>query len=105
MALGATAAPEPVRLGLRENWRQFVLLLVVNACVGGMVGLERTVVPLIGAQEFHLADTALITSFIVSFGRNRGRLPGSQVVLAACLTRSGKGGTVMAPGTCRRSPR
>lgn len=68
MAPRAAAAPQPVRLGLAENWRQFVLLLVVNACVGGMVGLERTVVPLIGAREFHLADTALITSFIVSFG-------------------------------------
>ena len=68
MAPIEAAASQPVRLGLAENWRQFVLLLVVNACVGGMVGLERTVVPLIGAQQFHLADTALITSFIVSFG-------------------------------------
>lgn len=57
-----------VRLGLTENLPQFILLLLVNACVGGMVGLERTVVPLIGAQTFHLTDTALITSFIVSFG-------------------------------------
>ena len=62
------AAAQSVRLGLVANWRQFALLLIVNACVGGMVGLERTVVPLIGAREFHLADTALITSFIVSFG-------------------------------------
>lgn len=62
------SAAQPVRLGLVANWRQFALLLIVNACVGGMVGLERTVVPLIGAREFHLADTALITSFIVSFG-------------------------------------
>jgi MFS family permease len=68
MASSPAAAAEPVRLGLVENWRQFVLLLIVNACVGGMVGLERTIVPLIGAQQFHLADTALITSFIVSFG-------------------------------------
>lgn len=64
----AAKAMRPIRLGLSENWRQFVLLLLVNGCVGGMVGLERTVVPLIGAQQFHLADTALITSFIVSFG-------------------------------------
>jgi predicted MFS family arabinose efflux permease len=68
MAPIAAAASQPVRLGLAENWRQFVLLVIVNACVGGMVGLERTVVPLIGAQTFHLADTTLITSFIVSFG-------------------------------------
>lgn len=57
-----------VRLGLRENWRQFSLLMLINAFVGGMVGIERTVVPLIGAQDFHLESTTLITSFIVSFG-------------------------------------
>ncbi|HKO72493.1 MAG TPA: MFS transporter [Bradyrhizobium sp.] len=66
-----TPTPEAaaiVRLGLKENWPQFALLLLVNAFVGGMVGLERTVVPLIGADEFHLASTTLIVSFIVSFG-------------------------------------
>ncbi|MBN3769137.1 MFS transporter [Burkholderia sp. Se-20378] len=57
-----------VALGLRENWRQFALLVLVNAFVGGMVGIERTVVPLIGSEQFHLESTALITSFIVSFG-------------------------------------
>ena len=62
----AGAAPSPVRLGLRENWRQFALLLLVNAFVGGMVGLERTVVPLIGSEEFGLASTTVIASFIAS---------------------------------------
>lgn len=57
-----------VSLGLRENWRQFALLVLINAFVGGMVGIERTVVPLIGSEEFHLASTTLIVSFIVSFG-------------------------------------
>ena len=57
-----------VRLGLRENGRQFALLVVVNAFVGGMVGLERTVVPLVGAQEFGLVLKTAIFSFIVSFG-------------------------------------
>ena len=57
-----------IRLGLRENWPQFALLVLVNTFVGGMVGLERTVVPLIGAQEFRIASTTLVTSFIVSFG-------------------------------------
>jgi MFS family permease len=57
-----------LRLGLRENWRQFSLLVLVNAFVGGMVGLERTVVPLIGAEEFHIASTTIVMSFIVSFG-------------------------------------
>ena len=57
-----------VRLGLRENWRQFALLVLINAFVGGMVGIERTVVPLIGAEEFGIASTTLVVSFIVSFG-------------------------------------
>jgi MFS family permease len=55
-------------LGLRENWRQFSLLVLINAFVGGMVGLERTVVPLIGAEEFGIASTTIVVSFIVSFG-------------------------------------
>jgi MFS family permease len=58
----------PVVLGLVANWPQFSLLVLINALVGGMVGIERTVVPLIGAQEFGLASTTLVTSFIVSFG-------------------------------------
>ena len=57
-----------VALGLKENWRQFALLVVINAFVGGMVGIERTVVPLIGAEEFGIASTTLVVSFIVSFG-------------------------------------
>jgi MFS family permease len=57
-----------IALGLRANWRQFALLVLINSFVGGMVGLERTVVPLIGAEEFGIASKALIVSFIVSFG-------------------------------------
>jgi MFS family permease len=57
-----------VRLGLRENWRQFSLLILVNGFVGGMVGLERTVVPLIGSEEFKIASTTIVVTFIVSFG-------------------------------------
>ena len=65
-----TASPGSARiaLGLKENWPQFVLLVLINAFVGGMVGLERTLVPLIGAETFHLASTVAITSFIISFG-------------------------------------
>jgi MFS family permease len=59
---------DALQLGLRENWRQFSLLVLVNAFVGGMVGLERTVVPLIGSEEFKIASTTLVVSFIVSFG-------------------------------------
>ncbi|OAP36954.1 MFS transporter [Sinorhizobium glycinis] len=57
-----------IQLGLRENWPQFALLVLINAFVGGMVGIERTVVPLIGSEEFHIASTTLIVSFIASFG-------------------------------------
>jgi MFS family permease len=63
----ASPVVQPV-LGLRENWQQFSLLVVINAFVGGMVGLERTVVPLIGAEEFRIASTTIVVSFIVSFG-------------------------------------
>lgn len=57
-----------VRLGLRENLSQFSLLVVINVFVGMMVGLERTVVPLIGEKEFGLTSKTAIVSFIVSFG-------------------------------------
>ena len=57
-----------VTLGLRANWRQFALLVVVNAFVGAMVGLERTVIPLIAEQDFGLVARSLILSFLVSFG-------------------------------------
>ena len=62
------ASPTGIALGLRENWPQFALLVLINAFVGGMVGLERTLVPLIGSETFQLASTAAVTSFIVSFG-------------------------------------
>lgn len=57
-----------IRLGLKENWRQFALLVLINVFVGGMIGIERTVVPLIGREEFGIASTTLVVSFIVSFG-------------------------------------
>jgi MFS family permease len=57
-----------VRLGLRENVVQFSLLVVVNAFVGAMVGLERTILPVLAEQEFHLAARSAILSFIVVFG-------------------------------------
>jgi MFS family permease len=63
-----TGAPQPVRLGLRANLAQFLLLVVINAFVGGMVGLERAVLPLLAEQEFGLASRTAILSFIVSFG-------------------------------------
>src|SRR5437879_3992409 len=62
------SADSRVRLGLKENWRQFALLILINAFVGGMVGIERTVVPLVGAEEFGITSTTIVVSFIVSFG-------------------------------------
>jgi len=56
------------KLGLKENLPQFILLVVVNAFVGAMVGLERSILPAIAEQEFHLAAKAAIFSFIVVFG-------------------------------------
>jgi len=58
----------PVRLGLVANLGQFGLLVLVNAFVGAMVGLERSILPAIAEQEFHLAARAAILSFIVVFG-------------------------------------
>jgi MFS family permease len=57
-----------VRLGLRENRAQFALLVLVNAFVGGMVGLERTVVPLVGTEEFGIGSEVIVFSFIITFG-------------------------------------
>jgi MFS family permease len=57
----------PVRLGLRENLPQFALLALVNLLVGGMVGLERTVTPLVGSEVFGLGDLT-IALFVVAFG-------------------------------------
>ncbi|MEC4114837.1 MFS transporter [Myroides pelagicus] len=57
-----------IALGLKENWQQFALLILVNMLVGGMVGLERTVVPLVGTQEFNIQSDLVIFSFIIAFG-------------------------------------
>jgi MFS family permease len=60
--------PSPVRLGLTENLPQFVLLVAVNALVGGMVGQERTVLPLLAEREFGIAAYSAMLSFIAAFG-------------------------------------
>jgi len=57
-----------IRLGLKANINQFLLLILVNAFVGAMIGLEQTVVPLLGKEEFGLESNVLILSFIASFG-------------------------------------
>src|SRR5678815_3714737 len=58
----------PVALGLRANWRQFWLLVAVNAFVGAMVGLERTVLPLIAEREYGIVSRSAALSFIATFG-------------------------------------
>ena len=59
---------DAVRLGLRVNARQFSLLVGLNALVGGMVGLERSVLPLVGKEDFGLRSTSAILAFVVAFG-------------------------------------
>lgn len=72
-ALGSRRAASPVRLGLRENLTQFCLLAVVNAFVGAMVGMERSILPAIAEHDFHLAARTAVLSFIVVFGVTLGR--------------------------------
>src|SRR5689334_18570335 len=67
-AMNAPTAISDVRLGLRENLAQFSLLVLVNAFVGAMVGLERSILPAIAEQEFHLVARTAVLSFIVVFG-------------------------------------
>jgi MFS family permease len=57
-----------VKLGLKENWQQFSLLVLVNAFVGGMVGLERSILPRLASEEFQIASHTAIFSFIIVFG-------------------------------------
>nr|WP_173108146.1 MFS transporter [Bacillus sp. KH172YL63] len=57
-----------VQLGIKENIVQFILLVVTNFFVGSMVGLERTILPIIGEADFGLASTSAALSFIISFG-------------------------------------
>ncbi len=57
-----------VRLGLRENASQFAILVALNALVGSMIGLERSVLPLVGRDEFGLKSSAAVLAFVVTFG-------------------------------------
>src|SRR5205823_1447309 len=65
---GRGRVTDHVELGLRANARQFALLVALNALVGGMVGLERSVLPLVGKQDFGLSSTSAILAFVVAFG-------------------------------------
>jgi len=61
-------ASREIELGLRANWRQFALLVAVNAFVGGVVGVERSTLALLAGHDFHIASRAAIFSFLISFG-------------------------------------
>jgi MFS family permease len=78
-----------VQLGLHENLAQFSLLVAVNAFVGAMVGLERSTLPLVGREDFGLASSAAVLSFIVAFG------------LAKALTNLGAGALAQRAGRRR----
>ncbi|MGC1212651.1 MAG: MFS transporter [Micromonospora sp.] len=65
------ATPVGPRLGLRANAAQFLLLVVVNALVGGVLGTERTVLPLLGQREFHLTAYTAALTYILAFGATK----------------------------------
>jgi hydroxyacylglutathione hydrolase len=93
------AVMSSVRLGLRENLGQFSLLVVVNAFVGAMVGMERTILPPIAEQEFHLAARrrrcSRSSSCSASPRRSRTTSPGASPTASGASTCSSAGG-------CRR---
>jgi MFS family permease len=63
-----SVVPGAPRLGLAANWRQFTLLVVINAFVGAMVGIERTVLPLLAKDDFGIASASATLAFLVAFG-------------------------------------
>jgi MFS family permease len=67
----ASTGERPIRLGLRENLAQFSLLVAVNALVGGMIGQERTVLPLLAERTFGLTAFTAATTFVVAFGATK----------------------------------
>ena len=71
MSTTASTGQPPIRLGLRENLAQFSLLVAVNALVGGMIGQERTVLPLLAERTFGLTAFTAATTFVVAFGATK----------------------------------
>ncbi|MCC6459823.1 MAG: MFS transporter [Saprospiraceae bacterium] len=67
----ARPASTHIELGLRQNWRQFTLLVVINAFVGGMVGMERSIFPQLASEVFGLTAQSAVLSFIVAFGLSK----------------------------------
>ena len=67
-SLTSSSTGREIQLGLRENLGQFSLLLLINAFVGSMVGMERSVLPLLAEREFEVASRTSILSFLLAFG-------------------------------------
>ena len=62
---------KPIELGLRQNWKQFSLLVLINAFVGGMVGMERSIFPQFAEVSFSISSKTAILSFIAAFGMSK----------------------------------
>jgi len=94
-AAGEHAPPTGVRLGLRANLAQFSLLVAVNALVGGTIGQERTVLPLLGEREFGLTAYTAGLTFIVAFGITKAL---TNLVAGALADRVGRKPVLVAGG-------
>ena len=84
-------AAVPPRLGLRENIGQFSLLVGVNALVGGMIGQERTVLPLLATETFHLSAYTATLTFIAAFGDQRSSC--DRPIAISAITSSSRSGS------------
>jgi hypothetical protein len=71
----------PIQLGLKENWRQFTLLVIINAFVGGMIGLERTIFPKYAEEGFTISSNTALLSFIAAFGISKAITISSSLVI------------------------
>ncbi len=65
---GFASTREPVNLGLSDNWRQLALLVATNVFVGGMIGMERSILPGLAEEEFGVTSKTAVVSFIATFG-------------------------------------
>lgn len=99
MPHGMTAALDrlPPRLGLRANWQQFTLLVLINAFVGGMVGTERTALPLLGEDVFRLTSATAALSFLIAFGLVKAF---TNLAAGQAMTRYGRRPVLLAGWLC-----